>query len=85
MATMKKTKAAVASVVVRNARKKKDAKKPKSYRLSSGKIAAAQRILGTKTATATIETALDMVVFRKELVHGAAQLFGLDVVAIYRR
>jgi len=63
----------------------KDAKKPKSYRLSDSKIAAAQRVLGTKSATATIEIALDMVVFRKELVDGAGRLLGLDVNAIYRR
>lgn len=56
------------------ARKKKAAKVSekvaKSYRLSPRRIAAAQRILGTANATATIEEALDLVVLRNELVSG---------------
>ncbi len=60
-------------------------KKAKSYRLSEAKIAAAQKILGAKTATATIEAALDMVVFRKELVDGTTELRGLEVAAFDRR
>jgi len=59
-------------------------KKSKTYRLSEGKIAAAQEILGAKTATATIEAALDMVVFRKELVDGTAALGGLQIAAFDR-
>jgi hypothetical protein len=54
-------------------------KKSKTYRLSEGKIAAAQEILGVATATAAIETALDMVVFRKELVDGTASMLGVPV------
>ena len=42
----------------------------KTFRLTPGKLAASQRILATTTATETIETALDMVVFRRELVNG---------------
>ena len=42
----------------------------KSYRLSPRRIAAAQKILGTPNATATIEEALDLVVFREELIRG---------------
>ena len=52
-------------------------KKAKTYRLSESKIAAAQAILGVETATAAIETALDMVVFRKELVEGTAAMRGI--------
>lgn len=48
-------------------------------RLSPEKVAAAQRILGTRTATQTIETALDMVVFRKDLLDGSRALFGLTI------
>lgn len=55
------------------------AKKAKTYRLSEGKIAAAQAILGAPTATAAIETALDMVVFRRELVDGTAAMLGVPV------
>ena len=56
-----------------------DTKVPKTYRLSPRKVAAAQRILGTPTATETIETALDMVVFREELVEGTQAMLGVDL------
>lgn len=52
-------------------------KKSKTYRLSESKIAAAQAILGAPTATATIEAALDLVVFRQELVDGTSALLGV--------
>jgi hypothetical protein len=52
----------------------------KSYRLSPRRIAAAQRILGTPNETATIEEALDLVVFREELNAGLRKAFGIDVV-----
>jgi hypothetical protein len=42
-------------------------------------LAAAQRILGTATATETIELALDLVVFRRELMCGTRSLLGLVV------
>jgi hypothetical protein len=54
-------------------------KAPKTYRLSARKIAAARRVLGTPTDTATIEEALDMVLFRKELVDGTAKMFGIKI------
>ncbi len=54
-----------------------DRKTPRSYRLSEARIAAAQRILGAPTATATIEMALDMVVFRQELLDGLADMRGV--------
>lgn len=65
------------------ARKKKPArvseKAPKTYRLSARRIAAARRILGTPTDTATIEEALDMVVFRKELLEGMRAMRGAHI------
>jgi hypothetical protein len=54
-----------------------------SYRLSRDKIARAQRVLGTPTATATIEEALDMVVFRRELADGIDSAFGIPVAAVF--
>ena len=42
----------------------------KNFRLAPDKIAAAQRILGASTATATIETALDLVILRQNLMDG---------------
>jgi hypothetical protein len=61
-----------------------NAKKSKTYRLSEAKIAAAQQILGTRTATAAIEAALDLVVFRKELVDGTAALLGTELAPFDR-
>jgi hypothetical protein len=60
------------------------AKKSKTYRLSEAKIAAAQRILGTRTATAAIEAALDLVVFREELLVGTAALLGTELAPFDR-
>ncbi|MEO7987793.1 MAG: hypothetical protein ABI766_14790 [Gemmatimonadales bacterium] len=57
----------------------KDRKVPKTYRLSPGKVAEAQRILGTPTATETIEAALDMVVFRDELIAGTRAMLGVEL------
>ena len=54
-----------------------------SYRLSREKIARAQRILGTSTATATIEEALDLVAFRRELVDGVDRAFGIQVADVF--
>jgi len=56
-------------------------KKAKTFRLSESKIAAAQEILGVATATAAIETALDMVVFRKELINGTAAMLGVEIAS----
>jgi hypothetical protein len=53
----------------------------KTFRLTPAKLAAAQKILGTSTATETIETALDMVVFRQELLDGTRALFGLTITS----
>lgn len=55
----------------------------KSYRLSPKRIAAAQKILGTPNATATIEEALDLVVFREELLSGLERAHGIDIVEAF--
>lgn len=60
-------------------RRRTTTKVSKTYRLTPTKLAAAQKILGTSTATETIETALDMVVFRQELLDGTRALFGLSI------
>jgi hypothetical protein len=51
----------------------------KTYRLTESKISEARRILGADTATAAIETALDMVVFRHELMEGTRAMRGVAV------
>lgn len=57
----------------------------RTFRLTPGKIESAQRILGAATATETIETALDMVVFRHELVSGAKGMLGVKITSPDRR
>ena len=51
----------------------------RTYRLALEKIVAAQRILGAATATETIETALDLVVLRCELVRGTRAMLGIRI------
>jgi hypothetical protein len=40
-------------------------------------VAAAQRALGSATATEAIETALDLVLFRRELIAGTRAMLGV--------
>jgi hypothetical protein len=56
-------------------------KVPRTYRLVPEKIAAAQRVLGAATATETIETALDLVLFRQELVAGTRRMLGVRLTS----
>jgi len=56
-------------------------KVPRTYRLAPGKVAAAQRVLGAATATEAIETALDLVLFRRELVQGTRAMLGVRITA----
>jgi hypothetical protein len=51
-----------------------------SYRLSPARIGRAQKILGAATATATIEEALDAVIFRRELMEETRRALGIAVV-----
>lgn len=51
-----------------------------SYRLSPARIVRAQKILGAATATATIEEALDAVIFRRELMEATRRALGIPVV-----
>ena len=60
-----------------------EAKVAMSYRLSPAKIARAQHILGTATATATIEEALDLVVFRRELMDGLEAASGIEIAEAF--
>lgn len=64
------------------ARPQRGAKVPKTYRLDARTIAAAQEILGAATATEAIETALDMVVFRRELVDGTRAMLGTELQSL---
>jgi hypothetical protein len=57
-------------------------KVPRTYRLAPGKVAAAQRLLGAATATEAIETALDLIVFRRELVSGTRAMLGVRITPL---
>ena len=61
----------------------KESKVAMSYRLSPEKIARAQDVLGTPTATATIEEALDLVIFRRELMQGLDRAHGIEITNAY--
>lgn len=59
----------------------RERKIPRTYRLAPEKVAAAQRVLGSATATETIETALDLVLFRQELVAGTRRMLGVRLAS----
>lgn len=52
---------------------------PRTYRLPLAKLTAAQRALGATTATETIERALDLVVFQRDLVDGTRAMLGVRI------
>jgi hypothetical protein len=52
----------------------------KNLRLTQEKIDRARHILGTTTETETVEVALDLVVFRAEVLEGLEKLAGSNVV-----
>jgi hypothetical protein len=60
------------------------AKVAKSYRLVPARIEAARQALGAKTDTEAIETALDLVVFRRELIEGTSAMAGVDLAPFDR-
>jgi len=52
---------------------------PRTYRLPLAKIEAARRALGAATATETIERALELVVFQRELIRGTRAMLGVTI------
>lgn len=60
-----------------------EAPKRKNLRLHQSKIDEAREILGTATETETIEAALDLVVFRKELTEGVRAMRGTHLVNLF--
>ena len=51
----------------------------RTYRLPLSKLSAAKRALGAATATETIERALDLVVFQRELIDGTRSMQGVAI------
>jgi len=56
-----------------------EARVSRTYRLPLSKLRAAQRALGAATATETIERALDLAVFQRQLVAGTRAMRGIDI------
>lgn len=59
----------------------RDRKVPRTYRLPLAKLSAAKRALGAATATETIERALDLVVFQRELIDGTRSMQGIRITS----
>ena len=59
----------------------REARVSRTYRLPLSKLSAAKRALGAATATETIERALDLVVFQRELIDGTRAMLGLDIAS----
>ena len=57
----------------------RDRKTPRTFRLTLSKLRAAKRALGTATSTETIERALDLVVFQRQLVDGTRAMLGVRI------
>ncbi len=57
----------------------REVKVSRTYRLNPARVEEARRALGVPTATAAIETALDMVTFRHELAEGVRMLRGVVI------
>jgi hypothetical protein len=55
----------------------------KNLRLHQSKIDAARKLLGTSTETETIEAALDLIVFRDELIQGVRSMRGAGLVNVF--
>jgi hypothetical protein len=56
----------------------------KNFRLDQARLDAAREALGARTETETIETALDLILFRKELVDGVDTLVGTRIAPFDR-
>jgi hypothetical protein len=53
----------------------------RTYRLPLSKLSAARRALGAATDTETIERALDLVVFQRELLDGTRAMQGIAITS----
>jgi hypothetical protein len=53
----------------------------RTYRLRLSKVSAAKRALGAATATETIERALDLAIFQRELIDGTRSMRGVQIAS----
>ena len=58
-----------------------EARVSRTYRLPLSKLRAAKRALGAATATETIERALDLAVFQRELIDGTRAMLGIEIAS----
>ena len=54
---------------------------PRTYRLTLSTLSAEKRALAAATATETIERALELVVFRRQLVDGTRAMRGVQITS----
>ena len=69
------------AVAKRKRSKRGETRVSRTYRLRLSKIEAAKRALGAATATETIEKALDIAVFRRQLIEGTRAMFGIKITS----
>ena len=55
----------------------------KTFRLPQAKIDRAREVLGTRTETETVERALELVVFRADLVAGVRAMRSVELIAVF--
>jgi hypothetical protein len=67
--------------IVRRRRATGNRRVPRTYRLPLDKISAAKRALGAATATETIERALELVVFQRDLIDGTRAMRGIRIAS----
>lgn len=60
-----------------------EAPRKKNYRLRQSKIDRAMEILGTHTETETIEQALDMIAFQREMLDAVDAMYGAGLVNVF--
>ena len=66
---------------IRKRAPKRETRVSRTYRLRLSKLKAAKRALGAETATEAIETALDLAVFRRELIEGTRAMVGIKITS----
>jgi hypothetical protein len=71
----------MASVTRRKRARPQSQRVPRTYRLTLSTLRAAKRALGAATATETIERALELVVFRRQLVDGTQAMLGVHITS----
>lgn len=57
--------------------------KRKNFRLSQDKIDRVREVLGAATETEAVDQALDLVLFRDELVRGVRAMEGVELIDVF--